>query len=354
MAYQALYRVFRPQVFHDVVGQEHITKTLQNALLQEKFSHAYLFSGPRGAGKVTAALELAKALNCPSSPLDDCCDRCETCRRIQNGNHPDVVRISPEGASIKIDQVRRLQREFSYAAAEAERRVVIIEQAETMTVEAANSILKFLEEPVTPMVAVLIADREDAVLPTIRSRCQQIRFVQPLPEHLEQRLIGEGMDPALARIAAHLADGGEAARRLAGGEEFARLCEQVIKWSGEVLAGRGDALISLQTEWMRGNPDKKTLETVLELMLLWLRDLLNRMLGRTEREVFTRWDAELRRQSAGWTPSRLVQAMDCVIQARRQLSGPVQPQAVFEQMVLAIQEGSFHVRSDRSPLSTSG
>jgi DNA polymerase-3 subunit delta' len=340
--------------FDAILGQEKAVRLIRAGLKRERVAHAYLFSGPPGAGKREAALELAKALNCPSAPRDDSCDRCETCRRIEHGNHPDVVRLAPEGTSIKIDQVRRLQREFAYAAAEAEYRVVIIEEAETMTVEAANSMLKFLEEPVTPMVAVLIADREDAVLPTIRSRCQQIRFVQPLPEHLEQRLIGEGMDPALARIAAHLADGGEAARRLAGGEEFARLCEQVIKWSGEVLAGRGDALISLQTEWMRGNPDKKTLETVLELMLLWLRDLLNRMLGRTEREVFTRWDAELRRQSAGWTPSRLVQAMDCVIQARRQLSGPVQPQAVFEQMVLAIQEGSFHVRSDRSPLSTSG
>ena len=105
---------------------------------------------------------------------------------------------------------------------------------------------------------------------------------------------------------------------------------------------------------MRGNPDKQVLETVLDLMLLWLRDLLNRMLGRAGREIFARWEAEQIRQSAGWTPSRLVQAMDCVIHARRQLSGPVQPQSVFEQMVLAIQEGSLHARSDRSPLSTSG
>lgn len=340
--------------FDAILGQEKAVRLIRAGLGRGRVAHAYLFSGPRGAGKVTAALELAKALNCPSSPLDDCCDRCETCRRIQNGNHPDVVRISPEGASIKIDQVRRLQREFSYAAAEAERRVVIIEQAETMTVEAANSILKFLEEPVTPMVAVLIAEQEEAVLPTIRSRCQPVRFVQPLPEHLERMLIGKGVDPAMARIAAHLAGGVEEALRLAGGDEFARLCEQVIKWNGEVLAGRGDALVSLQIDWMKGNPDKKWLETALELMLLWLRDLLNRKLGRTGREVFARWDAELNRQTAGWTPYRLVKAMDCVIQARRQLSGPVQPQSVFEQMVLAIQEGSSHVRSDRSPLSTSG
>lgn len=121
-----------------------------------------------------------------------------------------------------------------------------------------------------------------------------------------------------------------------------------------MLAGRGNALVSLQTEWMKGNPDRNALETVLELMLLWLRDLLNRRLGRTDQEIFTPWANELSRQSAGWTPSRLVQVMDCVIQARRQLNGPMQPQSVLEQMVLAIQEGSLHARSDRSPLSTSG
>lgn len=339
--------------FDAVLGQEKAIRRIRAGILRNRVAHAYLFTGPPGAGKRRAALELSKALNCPAAPPDDSCDRCETCRRIEHGNHPDVVRIVPEGASIKIEQVRRLQREFAYAAAEAERRVVIIEEAETMTAEAANSMLKFLEEPVTPMVAVLIAEKEDAVLPTIRSRCQQIRFVKPLPERLEQRLIEEGMDPALARIAAHLG-GGEEIRRFAEGEEFARLCEQVIKWSGEVLAGRGEALISPEAEWMRGNPDKQVLETVLDLMLLWLRDLLNRMLGRAGREIFARWEAEQIRQSAGWTPSRLVQVMDCVIHARRQLSGPVQPQSVFEQMVLAIQEGSLHVRSDRSPLSTGG
>ncbi|MGI6126210.1 MAG: DNA polymerase III subunit delta' [Planifilum sp.] len=340
--------------FEAIRGQEKAVRLIRAGLKRGRVAHAYLFSGPRGVGKRAAALALAKALNCPSAPPDACCDRCHTCRRIENGNHPDVVRIAPDGASIKIDQVRRLQREFAYAAAEADYRVVLIEQVEAMTVEAANSMLKFLEEPVTPMVAVLIAEQEDAVLPTIRSRCQRIRFAPLLPEHLEASLTREGVDPAMARIAAHVAGGLDEARRLVERDGFARLCEQVIKWSGEVLAGRGNALVSLQTEWMKGNPDRNALETVLELMLLWLRDLLNRRLGRTDQEIFTPWANELSRQSAGWTPSRLVQVMDCVIQARRQLNGPMQPQSVLEQMVLAIQEGSLHARSDRSPLSTSG
>lgn len=340
--------------FDAILGQEKAVRLIQADLKRGRVAHAYLFSGPRGAGKRTAALALAKALNCSSAPRDDFCDRCDTCRRIEHKNHPDVVRIVPDGASIKIDQIRRLQREFAYSAAEAEHRVVIIEQAETMTVEAANSMLKFLEEPVTPMVAILIAEQADAVLTTIRSRCRRIRFVPLLPEHLEEMLTGEGLDPAMARIVAHVAGVREEALRLAEEGEFARLCEQVIKWSGEVLTGRGQALIFLQTEWMKGNPDKKEMEKILQLTLLWFRDLLNRKLGRTDREIFTPWANEISRQSAGWTSSRLVKAMDCVLQAQRQLSGPVQPQSVFEQMVLAIQEGSFRVRSDRSPLSTSG
>src|SRR5690606_33646520 len=114
--------------FDAILGQEKAVRLIRAGLRRGRVAHAYLFSGPRGAGKSAAAMELAKALNCPYSPPDDSCDRCETCRRITNGNHPDVVRIAPEGASIKIDQVRRLQREFAYAAAEAERCVVIIEQ----------------------------------------------------------------------------------------------------------------------------------------------------------------------------------------------------------------------------------
>ncbi|MCY7540732.1 AAA family ATPase, partial [Bacillus pumilus] len=105
MSYQALYRVFRPQVFEDVVGQEHITKTLQNALLQKKFSHAYLFSGPRGTGKTSAAKIFAKAVNCEKSPVSEPCNECDACKGITNGSISDVIEIDA-ASNNGVDEIR--------------------------------------------------------------------------------------------------------------------------------------------------------------------------------------------------------------------------------------------------------
>ncbi|WP_169713797.1 DNA polymerase III subunit delta' [Paludifilum halophilum] len=331
---------------NEVFGQQQVVQLLKRGLRTGRIAHAYCFAGPRGVGKTRTAQQLAKALNCLNGK-EDACDECIHCQRIDHGNDPGVMKVSPDGQTIKIDQVRAIQRAFSYSPPENATRVIMIEHADAMTVQAANSLLKFLEEPTSRMVAILITENLHALLPTIRSRCQLLRFPALSPERIAQYLKEEGYDPETSRIAAHLAAGLDDARGRMEEDEFALLCERVIKWSGEIASGSSEALVSVQTQILETGRER--LETVLDLLLLWLRDLLNDRLGREEQPVFARWSESRRRQSSRWTIDRLTDGMHAIIDARRQLAGPVQAQAVLERMVLVMQGGAVNAVSRRSP-----
>ena len=163
-------------MFSDVIGHKEAIERLKNALRSGRIANSYIFSGPENIGKEFVAVNFAKALNCISSS-EDSCDKCISCRKIDDGNHPDIVVIRPQGARLKIDQVRSLQRQGAYKPIEGKRKVYIITEAEKMTAEAANSLLKTLEEPPGNMVLILVTSAYDALLPTIRSRCQSLKFI---------------------------------------------------------------------------------------------------------------------------------------------------------------------------------
>jgi len=148
---------------------------LKNAIRSGRIANAYIFSGPTDAGKEFTAINFAKALNCISGG-EDSCDKCISCRKIDDGNHADVRLIRPEGTKLKIEQMRFLQRQGSYKPMEGNYKVYIITEAEKMSLEAANSLLKTLEEPPGAMVLILSTIVYSALLPTIRSRCQALKF----------------------------------------------------------------------------------------------------------------------------------------------------------------------------------
>ncbi len=175
MSYQVIARKWRPQTFADVVGQQHVTRTLSNAIVSGRVAHAYIFSGARGVGKTTTARILAKALNCAKGPAAEPCNECDSCREIGQGNALDVIEI--DAASNRgIDQIRELREMVRYAPSGGRYKVVILDEAHMLTDEASNALLKTLEEPPDKVIFVMATTAPEDLSETIRSRSQHFHF----------------------------------------------------------------------------------------------------------------------------------------------------------------------------------
>jgi DNA polymerase-3 subunit gamma/tau len=188
MAYLALYREWRPRTFKDIVGQDHITKTLLNALKQKKVAHAYLFSGPRGTGKTTAAKVLAKALNCEQRNGEEPCNHCASCLSIDHGSAMEVFEI--DAASNRgIDEIRDLRENVKLSAIQGKHKVYIIDEVHMLTTEAFNALLKTLEEPPAQVVFILATTEVQKIPLTILSRVQRFEFHRISVENIQRRLV---------------------------------------------------------------------------------------------------------------------------------------------------------------------
>src|SRR5882672_6732838 len=175
MTYQVIARKWRPQTFADLVGQQHVTETLKNAIKNDRVAHAYIFSGARGVGKTTAARILAKAMNCVKGPTPEPCGECDSCKEIAAGTSLDVIEI--DAASNRgIDQIRELREMVRYAPAASRSKVVILDEAHMLTGEASNALLKTLEEPPDRVIFVMATTQPEDLVDTIRSRSQHFHF----------------------------------------------------------------------------------------------------------------------------------------------------------------------------------
>lgn len=192
--------------FSDVIGQPAACKQLQRAYSHGRLSHAYIFDGPAGVGKGAVAQALAALLLCEHAENADSCGRCASCMQLACGSHPDCVTIVPEGNSLKIKQIRALRERLSRTASYGGYTVVIIEAADSMTIEAANAFLKTVEEPQGPTCFILLTCQAERLPDTIRSRAQLVRF-RALGEDSLRRLLGSAADEEAGRIAVSLAGG---------------------------------------------------------------------------------------------------------------------------------------------------
>ena len=210
--YQALYRKWRPRTFSEVVGQEHITATLQRQVAEGRTAHAYLFTGTRGTGKTTCARILAKAINC-ENPVDGApCNCCDACRGIDEGTLLDVTEMDA-ASNNGVDHVRALREEAIYTPSVLRRRVYIIDEVHMLSTPAFNALLKIMEEPPEHLVFILATTELHKVPATILSRCQRFSFKRILPRDIQQQLVmiarEEGIDLT--------ADGAEILSRMANG-----------------------------------------------------------------------------------------------------------------------------------------
>lgn len=187
MNYQALYRMYRPQSFDDVVGQEHVTKTLRNAISKEKQSHAYIFSGPRGTGKTSIAKVFAKAINCLNSNDGEPCNECAICKGITQGTNSDVIEIDA-ASNNGVDEIRNIRDKVKYAPSESKYKVYIIDEVHMLTTGAFNALLKTLEEPPAHAIFILATTEPHKIPPTIISRAQRFDFKAISLDQIVERL----------------------------------------------------------------------------------------------------------------------------------------------------------------------
>jgi DNA polymerase III subunit delta' len=258
--------------FRDVPGQERAKRFLARLLYLDRIPHAILLSGMRGIGKSALAHEFATLLNCLNPQGTDSCDACTSCRKMKDGHHPDLLRVTSDGAYIKIDQVRSLKQRAAFRPFEGKWRVVIIEDAQNLREEAGNALLKLLEEPPRQNLFILTALEPQMLLPTVVSRCCHIRL-QPLEQasiahHLTTSI---GLHPLRAQTIAALAQGSlDRARLLAQPDRMAHLNEilgNVSKLSELPMVD----FFPFAAQWAKESED---LEQDLECIKLWVRDLV--------------------------------------------------------------------------------
>ena len=296
--------------FSDVIGQDRAIAVLRRSITMGRVSHAYLFSGIEGCGKKKTALAFVQAVFCGR---DEACGVCSSCRKVASGQHPDLHILEPDGAFIKIDQVRDLQKELSYRPFEAPKKACIIDGADKFNLSSGNSLLKTLEEPPGEALLILIAPERSAVLQTILSRCQALAF-QPLSGALiEGRLVRDGFPAEAARVAATLCGGS-----LSRGIEIA--ADGVLDGRGSFLTritalSLGDAatLFAAAEEFAA---DKEGLPELMELLLSFLRDIL---IYRSTPEALVNTDLRqlVAREAARRSEAQVMELIDQLIAMRR-------------------------------------
>ncbi len=362
MAYIALYRKWRPHTFRDLVGQDHISRTLSQAITSGRIGHAYLFSGPRGTGKTSTAKILAMALNCKEGPTPDPCGQCESCQRIMDGSAMDVFEI--DAASNRgIDEIRGLRETVKFAPAEGRYKVYIIDEVHMLTAEAFNALLKTLEEPPVHVVFILATTEAHKVPPTIQSRCQRFDFrritvgeIQGRLRYICDEMKTEADDKALELIALQ-ADGGlrdalsilDQCISLSDGRVTEAQVQEMLGLVGHswiyrmteaLAAGKAQDVLNLVAELLRDGKDLRQIVAELELHLRSL--MIYQAAGTVEGlDLYAEPEDVLKKQAAFWPGETIMQMLARLHETTQELRWSPQPRITVEIALLALCKGEL-------------
>lgn len=314
------------------------SQIMMNSFQKNRVSHAYLIQGSRGTGKKMLANLIAMTLFCQERNGMEPCQNCHMCKRIVSRNHPDVHWIEPEGSSIKNEQIDLLRKEFVYTGLESSKKVYVINHAESLTVNAANRILKFLEEPDLEITALLLTDNAQSIISTIRSRCQAIDL-QPLDEtafqqkllQLETITITENN----ARLLSALTNNIDEAIAYHTEEKIYKIRDLVEQFIYMLMSNYEERYLFIHQKWMEQLKGKKELELGLDILLLAFRDITNEQIGRSSSMFFfPPQDGLLSRAVHQFTQKRLLQTLKALLEAKQKINQNVHPTLVMEQLVL--------------------
>jgi DNA polymerase-3 subunit gamma/tau len=368
MAYQALYRVWRPQSFADVVGQGHITKTLQNSLLEETYSHAYMFNGPRGTGKTSIAKILAKAVNCAQAPIADPCNTCHACLGITQGRIVDVVEIDA-ASNNGVDEIRDIRDKVKFAPTEVRRKVYIIDEVHMLTQGAFNALLKTLEEPPAHVMFILATTEPHKIPLTIISRCQRFDFRRISKKAILERLryiCGQENvqteEDALHSLA-QVAEGGMRDalslldQTISFSENVVKL-EDVLAVTGAVsqtaLSNLADALIQRRLEESIRCVDElmeqgKEPIRLVEDLIFYFRDILLYQQAPNLEEVLERVQLteEFIENANNYSKERLFMAIQRLSEAQNEMKWTNHPRVFLEVACIQLIQATENVRSEQ-------
>jgi DNA polymerase-3 subunit delta' len=311
-------------------------KIITNRMKKDRISHAYLIHGDRGTGKEAIALQLAKSLFCPHRDGVEPCQTCNTCKRIGSGNHPDVHWIEPEGQSIKKEQIEHLQTEFIYSGLESNRKVYIVKACDTLTLNAANRILKFLEEPSKETTAIMLTENSQSIIPTIRSRCQ-ILDLQPLNPYLFQKqLLESGISEQNASLFSALTNNLEEASRWNQDEWFAQARKLMLQLVEMFATNPSDAYLFIHSKWLPHFKERSEQEQGMDLLLLAFKDILMSHIG-YEEAIVVLDKTKLEDLVMAFSQEEVLAILNAILQAKQKLKQNVHPTLVMEQLTLQIQ-----------------
>lgn len=323
----------------DLDYQPTVARIVTNSLQRNRIAHAYLLDGMKGTGKKEVSYLFAKSLLCRNLNGVDPCQSCSNCKRIDSRNHPDVHVLEPDGNSIKKQQIQFLQEEFTKTGLESKRKIYIIEHADKMTTNAANSLLKFLEEPNQETFAFLLTENVHQMLNTIISRCQPLSFRALTSTRLVDKLVEEGFSVPLARTASHLTNSLEEAVELCRDDWFALARNLVIKLYEALFTRQQQALLFIQEKWMPHFQERKQLEIGLDLMLFIYKDMLYAQVDKGDEFVFTDEKEQIEKFALQTTQQRVTEHLSYILQSKSRLASNVNPHLLMERLALNLQEG---------------
>jgi len=320
-----------------------VAQMLINSFQKNRLAHAYIFEGPRGTKKLDAAFLFAKRMLClaPGPGQNPCCV-CRNCRKIEAGTHPNVFRIAAEGENIKVEQIRAMIAELSKTSVENGPRIYIVEEADRMRAEAANALLKTLEEPGNDVYAVMLTDKYNSLLKTIVSRAQVMHF-QPIDKALiKADLLKQGIEPCIASVIPEYTNNHEDAIRIAQSPEMAALFMAIPELYG--MAGNPEASMVLRFREIRDSVfvDWEMTDYFLTLLILYQKDLLHCKLARTAEIVWSP-DIEKMTKLASLVSQKWIEdALEKMLALKTRLKFNIIDSLAFDNLFIHLERGFNH------------